>query len=141
MKLRHPFWLAAPLLLLAGCHSTGKAPVTSPRPVTTISIPLNNLTPEGWQFPGRITANSQRLSVDWDGDAAELLSQLAHRRGLTLRMTGVRLPLPVTIHEQNITFETLLRLVQVQINWRASLVQTATSLEVTFLPPLKGVSS
>ncbi|MFO6428221.1 hypothetical protein ACLBOM_37530 [Escherichia coli] len=51
MKLRHPFWLAAPLLLLAGCHSTGKAPVTSPRPVTTISIPLNNLTPEGWQFP------------------------------------------------------------------------------------------
>lgn len=91
MKLRHPFWLAAPLLLLAGCHSTGKAPVTSPRPVTAISIPLNNLTPEGWQFPGRITANSQRLSVDWDGDAAELLSQLAHRRGLTLRMTGVRL--------------------------------------------------
>lgn len=141
MKLRHPFWLAAPLLLLAGCHSTGKAPVTSPRPVTTISIPLNNLTPEGWQFPGRITTNSQRLSVDWDGDAAELLSQLAHRRGLTLRMTGVRLPLPVTIHEQNITFETLLRLVQVQINWRATLVQTATSLEVTFLPPLKGVSS
>ncbi|HCL7395352.1 TPA: DotD/TraH family lipoprotein, partial [Escherichia coli] len=84
---------------------------------------------------------SQRLSVDWDGDAAELLSQLAHRRGLTLRMTGVRLPLPVTIHEQNITFETLLRLIQVQINWRASLIQTATSLEVTFLPPLKGVSS
>lgn len=39
MKLRHPFWLAAPLLLLAGCHSTGKAPVTSPRPVTAISIP------------------------------------------------------------------------------------------------------
>ncbi|MCZ5009128.1 hypothetical protein O5903_00230 [Escherichia coli] len=30
--------------------------------------------------------------MDWDGDAAELLSQLAHRRGLTLRMTGVRLP-------------------------------------------------
>lgn len=140
MKLRHPFCWQRHCCCLPAVIPPEKPRSPAP-PGDRHQYSLNNLTPEGWQFPGRITANSQRLSVDWDGDAAELLSQLAHRRGLTLRMTGVRLPLPVTIHEQNITFETLLRLVQVQINWRASLVQTATSLEVTFLPPLKGVSS
>ncbi|EAR4894295.1 conjugal transfer protein TraH, partial [Salmonella enterica] len=81
---------------------------------------------------------SQRVSVDWDGDAIELLSKLAHQRGLTLRYSGVRLPLPVTIHERDVTFETLLRLIRTQISWRATVTQQSDALEVGFMPPLKG---
>ncbi|EBG3215821.1 hypothetical protein FIS27_18070 [Salmonella enterica subsp. enterica] len=96
------------------------------------------LTEDGWLLPGRITSNSQRVSVDWDGDAIELLSKLAHQRGITLRYSGVRLPLPVTLHERDVTFETLLRLIRTQISWCATVTQQSDSLEVGFMPPLKG---
>ncbi|EGR7339758.1 DotD/TraH family lipoprotein [Salmonella enterica] len=99
------------------------------------------LTEDGWLLPGRITSNSQRVSVDWDGDAIELLSKLAHQRGITLRYSGVRLPLPVTIHERDVTFETLLRLIRTQISWRATVTQQPDALEVGFMPPLKGKMS
>lgn len=141
--------------LLSGCQQT---PASTPTSSTLISTPAPSsapapaqiafkqeqqrlaltLTGDGWLLPGRITANSQRVSVDWDGDAIELLSQLAHQRGLILRYSGVRLPLPVTIHERDISFETLLRLIRTQIDWRATLIQQAGALEVGFMPPLKG---
>nr|WP_241390274.1 DotD/TraH family lipoprotein [Serratia proteamaculans]ULG14159.1 hypothetical protein 25Ep1_00058 [Serratia proteamaculans]ULG17270.1 hypothetical protein 10novelp1_00057 [Serratia proteamaculans]ULG17625.1 hypothetical protein Ep_00056 [Serratia proteamaculans]ULG17838.1 hypothetical protein Gp1_00058 [Serratia proteamaculans] len=88
-------------------------------------------------FIPRITANSQRISLDWDGDAIELLSQLAHQRGLSFAYTGVRLPLPLTIHVQDATFEQVLRLVRTQIDWRAQIDQQPTELRLYFMLPLK----
>lgn len=88
-------------------------------------------------FSPNISANSQRISVDWDGDAIELLSQLAHQRGLSFAYTGVRLPLPLTIHVQDATFEQVLRLVRTQIDWRAQLDQQPTELRLYFMLPLK----
>lgn len=84
-----------------------------------------------------INANSQRISVDWDGDAIELLSQLAHQRGLSFAYTGVRLPLPLTLHVQDATFEQVLRLVRTQIDWRAQLDQQSAELRLYFMLPLK----
>ncbi|EOG4766726.1 DotD/TraH family lipoprotein [Salmonella enterica subsp. enterica serovar Newport] len=136
--------------LLSGCQyapaSTSTSSILSPTPAQ-IALKQEQqrlamtLTEDGWLLPGRITANSQRVSVDWDGDALELLSQLAHQRGITLRYSGVRLPLPVTIHERDVSFETLLRLIRTQINWRATVTQQADAFEVGFMPPLKGTLS
>lgn len=136
-------------LLLSGCQY---APASTSTPISTSLAPTPaqiafkqeqqrlalTLTEDGWLLPGRITSNSQRVSVDWDGDAIELLSKLAHQRGLTLRYSGVRLPLPVTLHERDVTFETLLRLIRSQISWRATVTQQSDALEVGFMPPLKG---
>lgn len=90
-------------------------------------------------LPGTIVANSQRVSVDWDGDAVELLSQLAHQRGLNFAYTGVRLPLPVSVHARDITFDELLRLLGPQINWRARIDQEPLRLRLDFMLPLPGV--
>ena len=136
-------------LLLSGCQY---APASTSTPISTSLSPTPaqiafkqeqqrltlTLTEDGWLLPGRITSNSQRVSVDWDGDAIELLSKLAHQRGITLRYSGVRLPLPVTIHERDVTFETLLRLIRTQISWPATVTQQSDALEVGFMPPLKG---
>lgn len=136
-------------LLLSGCQY---APASTSTPISTSLSPTPaqiafkqeqqrltlTLTEDGWLLPGRITSNSQRVSVDWDGDAIELLSKLAHQRGITLRYSGVRLPLPVTIHERDVAFETLLRLIRTQISWRATVTQQSDALEVGFMPPLKG---
>lgn len=135
--------------LLSGCQqapastSTSSTLASTPAP-TQIAFKQEQqrlaltLTEDGWLLPGRITSNSQRVSVDWDGDAIELLSKLAHQRGLTLRYSGIRLPLPVTLHERDVTFETLLRLIRTQISWRATVTQQSDALEVGFMPPLKG---
>ncbi|MCC4181234.1 hypothetical protein C5P18_26520 [Escherichia coli] len=45
-----------------------------------------------------LTANSDRLSFDWEGDAIELLNELARVRGMQFNYNGVRLPLPVNLH-------------------------------------------
>lgn len=83
-------------------------------------------------------SNADRLSVNWDGDAIELLAQLARQRGLNFAYTGVRLPLPVSVHDKNISFEGLLRQLKMQINWRATLIQNPTELRLYFSLPEKG---
>lgn len=84
------------------------------------------------------TANSDRLSLDWEGDAIELLAQLARQRGLSFGYTGVRLPLPVSVHVSNITFENLLYQLTVQTSWRATLKQYPLELHLYFALPEKG---
>lgn len=90
------------------------------------------------RLPGSFTANSDRLSLDWEGDAIELLAQLARQRGLNFAYTGVRLPLPVSVHVENITFENLLRKLETQIGWRATLKQHPMELHLYFSLPDKG---
>jgi len=95
-----------------------------------IDQPINGLA-------SPIRSNSQRVTIDWDGDAIELLNQLAQQRGLRFAYTGVRLPLPLTLHAQDVTFESLLRIIRTQIDWRAQLDQQPSELRLYFMLPLK----
>lgn len=81
-----------------------------------------------------IYANSTRVSLDWDGDAVELLAQLARQRGLAFNYSGVRLPLPLNIHVRDITFQNLLRIITSQTQWRADLAQYPGQLQLNFMP-------
>ncbi|EAB7467290.1 TraH, partial [Salmonella enterica subsp. enterica] len=47
-----------------------------------------------YKFPTIINANSQYVRVSWQGDAYELLEQLAKQRGLQFTSQGIKLPLP-----------------------------------------------
>ena len=96
------------------------------------------LNQTAWKTPGAITANSQRLTLDWDGDAVELLVQLARQRGLTFAYSGVRLPLPVSVHVRGVTFEQLLAELTTQFGWRATLRQQPFELHLYFSLPDKG---
>ncbi|HAT3909862.1 TPA: DotD/TraH family lipoprotein [Citrobacter freundii] len=48
-----------------------------------------------------IRTNSAEVSFDWEGDAVELLAELARARGLQFNYSGVRLPLP-DLHPRNV---------------------------------------
>ncbi|CAI2537718.1 Uncharacterised protein [Serratia liquefaciens] len=138
-------------VVLSGCQLPAKSTAVMPLQNTDIQYNAQKIqnTQNTLYFSGAInqtritlftpgiSANSQRVSVDWDGDAIELLSQLAHQRGLSFAYTGVRLPLPLTIHVQDATFEQVLRLVRTQIDWRAQLDQQPTELRLYFMLPLK----
>nr|WP_241391140.1 DotD/TraH family lipoprotein [Serratia proteamaculans]ULG16455.1 TraH [Serratia proteamaculans] len=145
-----PFYCLTVAVTLSGCQlslSTASQPTTSPS-IISLTQKVQNETVRLHQagavnellnniITPHISANSQRVTVDWDGDAVELLSQLAHQRGLTFAYTGVRLPLPVTVHVQNVTFESLLRIISTQIDWRAQLDQQSAELRLYFMLPLK----
>lgn len=90
-------------------------------------------TPDG--IPKQaIRSNISRVSVNWDGDAIELLSYLAKQRGQTFNWVGVRLPLPINIHVNNITYQNLLRMLNVQISWRAVLDEYSGQITLYFSP-------
>ncbi|EPE0179707.1 DotD/TraH family lipoprotein [Escherichia coli] len=66
---------------------------------------------------GSLQAHSGRVSFDWEGDALELLSELARLRGQQFSYSGVRLPLPVSLHVRDMTFADALRLTEAQTAW------------------------
>lgn len=88
-------------------------------------------------YSSSINANSQRVTINWDGDAVELLSHLARQRGVTFNWTGVRLPLPVNLHVNGVTYQNLLRMIEVQTSWRATLHEFPGQLTLVFSQPEK----
>lgn len=135
------------VIMLSGCQihpDDSRTPPTVSVNAAHIHTTQQQLWNDGAinQVPQRhasaLTANSDRLSVDWEGDAIELLSQLARQRGLAFAYSGVRLPLPVIVHVSNITFENLLRQLETQIGWRATLKQQPLELHLYFALPDKG---
>ena len=88
-------------------------------------------------LPASPQAHSGRVSFDWEGDALELLSELARLRGQQFSYSGVRLPLPVSLHVRDMTFADALRLTEAQTAWRAVLSQSAGRLHLSYMPTEK----
>ena len=96
----------------------GDLNVSTPLPVTTVR------------------ADSDRVSFSWNGDAVELLRALARARGQMFIYVGVRLPLPVDIEVQNVTYANVLRIIEMQIAWRATLVTYPGQMVLQYTPTL-----
>ncbi|WP_336796179.1 DotD/TraH family lipoprotein [Erwinia aphidicola] len=138
---------ALPALLLCGCQlhpqpQTANAPahaVTSP---PKAALQLTQLWTEGDLHDGTplpvtvIRADSDRVTLSWNGDAVELLSALARARGLAFSYAGVRLPLPVDIGVQGMTYANLLRIIEMQTAWRATIVTYPGQMVLQFMPSL-----
>ncbi|HAV1871927.1 TPA: DotD/TraH family lipoprotein [Enterobacter hormaechei subsp. steigerwaltii] len=139
------------ICLLAGCQSFSRTPPAQSADVadrygaaSSVAVTRHNqyrMWDRGvWSSaqPGQpagqaIFANSSAVSFDWEGDAVELLTELARTRGLQFNYSGVRLPLPVTLHVQNMTFANVLRLIESQTAWRATLHQYPGLLQLAFM--------
>lgn len=85
-----------------------------------------------------IRSNSAGVSFDWEGDGVELLAELARARGLQFNYSGVRLPLPVTLHVRGMTYSNVLRVIEAQTAWRATLHQYPGLLQLNFMQPEAG---
>lgn len=94
-----------------------------------------------YKFPTYISANSQSVIVNWQGDAYELLAQMAKQRKLRFSSQGIKLPLPVNINIQGATFENVLALARMQTQYRAEIIQRADSLDLQYLTPKKESSN
>lgn len=84
-----------------------------------------------------IRADSDRVTLSWNGDAVELLRGLARARGQVFSYTGVRLPLPVDINVQGVTYANLLRMIEMQTAWRATLASYPGQMVLQFMPGIE----
>ncbi|VFR81043.1 IncI1 plasmid conjugative transfer protein TraH [plant metagenome] len=75
------------------------------------------------------------ITLNWAGDALQLLAKLAHDHRLTFAFTGVRLPLPVRLDVQNSTIESVIAQVRAQIGYRAQIVEQGEGLLLQYNPP------
>ncbi|MBU2708700.1 DotD/TraH family lipoprotein [Zooshikella marina] len=84
-----------------------------------------------------IMTNHQPINIAWDGDALQLLNKLARDRGLKFAFTGVRQPLPVSISEENTTFNEVIRNISAQVGYRANVAVYSDKLLLQYNPPKK----
>ncbi|WP_459515136.1 DotD/TraH family lipoprotein [Erwinia amylovora] len=154
MKMKMQTALAAvSVLVLAGCssHSDREKEISAQQLVDqeireqaiTIKLAQDELYQAGainrtrYKFPTVINANSQYVRVTWQGDAYELLGQLAKQRGLQFTSQGIKLPLPLNIDVggSKVTFEQLLTLIRQQTQYRATINQKPGELQLLYLTP------
>lgn len=148
MKIFLPAACAA-AALLSGCQTYSSFSSSQPSPAATVitqpprpALQLQQLWLEGDMNGGTslpvaaIRADSDRVTLSWNGDAVELLSALARARGQTFSYTGVRLPLPLDIEVQSVTYANLMRIIQMQTAWRAVLVTYPGQMVLQFMPSL-----
>ncbi|MBW5416289.1 DotD/TraH family lipoprotein [Pseudomonas sp. MAG002Y] len=144
--MKYSLWAAqAAALLLSGCQSFCGKPPATPTPPATVA-PVVNRAPvqqELLWMEGAINTRSalpfdairtheDLVTVDWNGDAVELLSHLARQRGQRFAWAGVRLPLPVNVRVSRVTYANLLRLIEMQTAWRATLTQLPGQITLVF---------
>lgn len=126
-------------LLLSGCQSAignydggnvkqseRPGPIANAKPRVALQMQrlwLEGDISEATSLPvTTIRADSDRITFSWNGDAVELLSSLARARGQAFSYVGVRLPLPVDIEVQDVTYANVLRMIEMQTAWRATVV-------------------
>ena len=147
MKPLFPAALTAASLLLCGCQLPAQKHAATQAAIQTTSQPrialqMTQLWTQGdfdadTPLPvASVRADSDRLTFSWNGDAVELLSALARARGQTFSYAGVRLPLPVDIEVQGVTYANVLRLIEMQTAWRATLVTYPGQMVLQFMPSL-----
>lgn len=93
------------------------------------------LSQQGLSRPVRVTADMQPVSIDWSGDAKQLLNKLSSDRGLDFYMTGVEQPLPVSIEVENKPYDQVMQIIQAQVGYRAQITQDAGSLALKYQRP------
>lgn len=134
---------ASAVLLLCACHPAPPAQVTTQKmsvqanrtPLQRDSLWFDGTLREVAPLPfSVIRSDSDRVTLTWDGDAVELLRDLARARGQVFSYAGVRLPLPVNIDVQGVTYANLLRIIEMQTAWRATMVTYPGQMVLQFMP-------
>lgn len=80
---------------------------------------------------GGIYQDNVRIDMNWNGDAYELLEQMAKQRSFSFRSSGSRLPLPVSLKVTRAQYKDVMDSIQTQIGYRASIIVDNSSRTMT----------
>lgn len=131
---------AMALTALGACTTPPPKPVVADESKAAIEaslkrvdeLPAHTASADAKAPPAVTTGGS--LSINYAGDARELLKQISASRGLQFRVRGAQphLPLFVIVDVKNVSFDEFLGDVGSQFGQRADLALTDSSIEVRY---------
>lgn len=148
MKNRHVLWLAA--LVIAGCahqpanedekniqQSVDEQIMDAAKKIQAAQSDLYQAGAIGQVTakPPVVLSQGDLITLSWQGDAIQLLEQLARDRGMVFTTVGVKLPLPVNIDVQDSSYEDLMRLISSQVGYRATISEYNNQLTLRYNQP------
>jgi hypothetical protein len=71
---------------------------------------------------GGVYSDNVRIDANWNGDAAEILNKMALQRHFSFRQIGIKLPLPISLQVNKVTYKQALELIQTQIGYGAMII-------------------
>lgn len=77
-------------------------------------------------------AGKNNISLDWQGDARELLADLAKKQNKKFSTQGLSLPLPMNINVKNTTYFNLLNIIKQQIEYRADIQERGDGIQLIY---------
>ncbi|SEI14483.1 DotD/TraH family lipoprotein [Paraburkholderia hospita] len=81
---------------------------------------------------GTVVVKGDLVTVQWQGDAPEVLRKLADAKGLKFAVLGRSVPVPISIDATNTNFVEVLQNIGTQLGGRADVVLKADALEIHY---------
>ena len=81
---------------------------------------------------GTVVVTGEFVTVEWQGDAPEVLRKLADAKGLRFAVMGRPVPVPVSINATNTNFVQVLENIGTQLGGRADVVLKTDALELHY---------
>lgn len=78
--------------------------------------------------------NSRLVTIDWSGDAAELVKLLALRDDLSFEKRGVAVPLPISLSAKQLPYGQVMDMLRAQLGYRASVYGLPGKLVIEYSP-------
>lgn len=79
-----------------------------------------------------LNKDKERITVQWQGDAPEVLRKLAAVKGLKFAIKGRPIPMPVSIQSANVDFIQVLENIGMQLGRRADVILKTDALEIHY---------
>jgi hypothetical protein len=81
---------------------------------------------------GTVVVKGDLVTVDWQGDAPEVLRKLADAKGLKFAILGRTVPVPISIDATSESFIDVLQNIGAQLGGRADVVLKSDALEIHY---------
>lgn len=78
--------------------------------------------------------NSRLITIDWSGDAAELVKLLALRDDLSFEKRGIAVPLPISLSAKQLPYGQVMDMLRAQLGYRASVYGLPGKLVIEYSP-------
>lgn len=101
------------------------------RGIAAVSRPNGTTSPRNG---APLTLSRKPITIEWQGDAAELTRILSTQQGYGFETRGVKVPLPVSLVANHLPLDAALALLTSQLDYRAAVYTLPGRLVLEYLP-------
>jgi hypothetical protein len=100
--------------------------------IAIVNLPPRTVVPTRPDMPG--AKDRRPITINWNGDASDLIRMLAIQNNLRMEVRGIKLPLPVAINANRLPYGEVMSDLVAQIDNRAAVYPLPGRLVLEYLP-------